>query len=533
MMTNKEIYNLHTSHDSEPSELYEAYRDVPLDSLDESRKNNTPLHTACYFGDMTAVGILLERGADPNVKNDDGDTPLCVMARRGPRPDDADIAGLLLSKGARVPRSGKDTTALIEAVRNRNFQMADALLTTGNRIDSTDRSGRNVLHIICLSAGLIADDIRRTEGRIADFSQRWYSDKSKQEAYAELENLRESDRQCCHTAKLILESGQIDPEEKDSIGKTAFDIAVESGARKIGALLSGQDPETDGLAALAGGLDIFQALWHNDMTALDALLRSGVDTQSICEDKNMTDFKGKSPGFGFGAPCMGELHRSGNAAQRWCRPEFGDAEERTAFAVWMCNRGHEHEDKEECLHFLQCLTECGWDPESPADKEGNTALSVACRGAGYDTGIWAVRYLVENGADVNAANMQGQTPAMNLYGGRYWNGNIPRFAALPRSYPYDGRSCTEQDAETLEILLEAGMDINARDKWGNTLLHYIAASSMRGSKEAAALVMDFGTPNVNAVNNEGKTVLDIATEKNDEALVKIFTKIQLTVWTTI
>ena len=82
MMTNKEIYGLHTSHDSEPSELYEAYRDVPLDSLDESQKNNTPLHTACHFADMTAVGILLDRGADPNVKNNDGDTPLCVMARR-------------------------------------------------------------------------------------------------------------------------------------------------------------------------------------------------------------------------------------------------------------------------------------------------------------------------------------------------------------------------------------------------------------------------------------------------------------------
>ena len=510
MITNKEIYRLHTSVDSEPSELYEAYRDVPLDSLDESRKNNTPLHTACHhFADMTAVEILLERGADANVKNDDGDTPLCVMARRGPRPDDADIAGLLLSKGARVPRSGKDTTALIEAVRNRNFQMADVLLTSGNRIDSTDRSGRNVLHVICLSAGLIADEIRRTEGRVADFSRRWYSDKSKQETYAELENLRESDRQCCHTVKLILESGQIDPEEKDCIGKTAFDIAVESGARKIGALLSGQNPETDGLAALSGGLDIFQALWNNDMTALDALLRSGVDTQSICEDKNMTDFKGKSP---LGCALAWENFTAAEMLLRGgADPNFRDAEERT-------------EDKEECLHFLQCLTECGWDPESPADKEGNTALSVACRGAGYDTGIWAVRYLVENGADVNAANMQGQTPAMNLYGGRYWDGNIPRFAAMPRSYPYDGRSCTEQDAETLEILLEAGADINARDKWGNTLLHYIAASSMRGSKEAAALVMDFGTPDVNAVNNEGLTALDIAAKKNDESLVKFLLK---------
>ena len=57
MITNKEIYRLHTSVDSEPSELYEAYRDVPLDSLDESRKNNTPLHTACHFADMTAVEI--------------------------------------------------------------------------------------------------------------------------------------------------------------------------------------------------------------------------------------------------------------------------------------------------------------------------------------------------------------------------------------------------------------------------------------------------------------------------------------------
>ena len=43
-------------------------------------------------------------------------------------------------------------------------------------------------------------------------------------------------------------------------------------------------------------------------------------------------------------------------------------------------------------------------------------------------------------------------------------------------------------------------------------------------KEAVGLVMDFGKPDVNAVNNEGKTVLDIATEKNDEALIKFLLK---------
>lgn len=256
---------------------------------------------------------------------------MCVLARRNPCPNDAvfaDIAGLLLSKGARVPRSGKDTTALIEAVRNRHFLMADILLESGNRIDSTGSGGDNVLHVLCLSAGLIADDIRRAERRIADFSERWYSEESKQETVDELENLREADRQCCHTARLILESGQIDPEEKNDSGKMPFDIASENGARKIGALLSGQDPEMDELAALAGGLDIFQALWYKDEAAWDALLRSGVETQTVCEDKNLSDFQGKSPlgcALSWNNYPAAEMLLRGGAD-----PNFKDSEERTA-----------------------------------------------------------------------------------------------------------------------------------------------------------------------------------------------------------
>lgn len=157
-----------------------------------------------------------------------------------------------------MPRSGKDTTALIEAVRNRHFLMADILLESGNRIDSTGPGGDNVLHVLCLSAGLIADDIRRTERRIADFSERWYSEKSKQETVDELENLREADRQCCHTARLILENGQIDPEEKNDSGKMPFDIASENGARKSEHCCRGKIPRRTSLPLLPEGWTSFR-----------------------------------------------------------------------------------------------------------------------------------------------------------------------------------------------------------------------------------------------------------------------------------
>lgn len=117
-----------------------------------------------------------------------------------------EIAGLLLSKGARILRSGKNTTALIEAVRNRHFLMADALLMSGNRIDSADSNGDNVLHAICQSAGDIAYDIKRTEERIADFSERWYPERDKRETDEKLESLREADKLCFSTAKRILET---------------------------------------------------------------------------------------------------------------------------------------------------------------------------------------------------------------------------------------------------------------------------------------------------------------------------------------
>lgn len=58
-------------------------------------------------------------------------------------------------------------------------------------------------------------------------------------------------------------------------------------------------------------MDIFQAMYMKDMEALDAILRSGADLQTVCEHKDMYDFEGKSPSL---------VRSAGLTAYRMLRP---------------------------------------------------------------------------------------------------------------------------------------------------------------------------------------------------------------------
>jgi len=62
----------------------------------KNRDGKTPLHNAASEGHLEVVKLLLERGADPNVKDDDGNTPLHNAAWRG----HLEVVKLLLEHGA-------------------------------------------------------------------------------------------------------------------------------------------------------------------------------------------------------------------------------------------------------------------------------------------------------------------------------------------------------------------------------------------------------------------------------------------------
>lgn len=74
--------------------------------------------------------------------------------------------------------------------------------------------------------------------------------------------------------------------------------------------------------------------------------------------------------------------------------------------------------------------------------------------------------------------------------------------------------------ETVEILLSAGADVNAKNRNGDTALQmHAAAMGMYGNIDAVKALLSAGV-DVNAVTREGKTALDLATKRGRREIMK-------------
>ena len=71
-------------------------RGADLEAVASTFGNVTPLHSACASGERESARILLEAGADPNIRQQVGFTPLHAAAQNG----DEELARLLLARGA-------------------------------------------------------------------------------------------------------------------------------------------------------------------------------------------------------------------------------------------------------------------------------------------------------------------------------------------------------------------------------------------------------------------------------------------------
>lgn len=118
----------------------------------------TALHIVTQRRDSVWIRFLIERGANPNVRDKRGVTPLVVASRLG------FIEGLqaLIDAGARVDEANDaGETPLISAVHRRDVEMIRVLLKAGADPDRADNSGRTARDYAELEGGGLVGEIER------------------------------------------------------------------------------------------------------------------------------------------------------------------------------------------------------------------------------------------------------------------------------------------------------------------------------------------------------------------------------------
>ena len=106
----------------------------------DSTTGETALHIVTARRDLTWMSFLIGRGANVNVRDAKGMTPLVLATNLG----FVEGVDLLVTQKARVDESNNaGETPLITAVHNRNIQLIRTLLKAGANPDRADNSGRS------------------------------------------------------------------------------------------------------------------------------------------------------------------------------------------------------------------------------------------------------------------------------------------------------------------------------------------------------------------------------------------------------
>lgn len=103
----------------------------------------TLLHFASGAGCIEVVSLLLRLGANPNVEDKGGHTPLYWVANGCSFETGAEVVRALIVAGADVNASGgvMHATPLHMAARRGHLQLAQALLDSGAALEARDRNG--------------------------------------------------------------------------------------------------------------------------------------------------------------------------------------------------------------------------------------------------------------------------------------------------------------------------------------------------------------------------------------------------------
>ena len=393
----------------------------------------TALHWAAYWDDWTMAEQLIRHGASVNAANAFGVTPLALACLNGSAP----MIETLLAAGA-DPNVARPTgeTALMTAVDTGTVDAVQALLARGA-------------------------NVRAREARMGQTALMW--------AIAE----RHLD-----VARVLIESGA-DVRARSYGGFSPLLFAAREGDVPAARLL------------LARGADVNATAADGSSVLHVATVRGQVEFATFLLDQG-ADSNADGPGY---TPLHWAAGRWESAATLTYPVEDGEWSVLVGLPTASARK-----------ELMAALLAHGADPNARLETGpplgglgswralvGTTAFYLAA--AQGDVG--AMRLLLDHGADPSLATSRGSTPLMAASGSmlfKYVGTNVGRV----------GPDSRHLDAATLCV--ELGADINAANTEGNTALHVAAE---QGFDTMIQFLVDAGAA-VNATNQKGDTPLAVA-----------------------
>ena len=266
------------------SALFISILEKGADPNQRNRNGDTPLSNFLLHGRsmstsnlITAVKLLLDRGANPNIKNVKGETPLFLAVRSSL----SSVIPLLLEKNNLDinTKNSKGESPLSYAMNQHDKESCIVLLQHGADPNTTNASGEHVLYrALCNGnsslVALLLTHNARADAKAANGESALYR----------------AVNQCDTAAAALLLSFGADPDGTSNNGETCLCRAVEQGDSTLVALLLSRGATVDAHNAKRE-TPLHRAVTRDDMTLATMLLARGADPNKVAGSKGESSFE--------------------------------------------------------------------------------------------------------------------------------------------------------------------------------------------------------------------------------------------------
>jgi len=405
-------------------------------------RGSTPLTIAASSGQTELVTFLISKGANVNAVNNFGNTPLHYAAWSS----DLTSFKALHEKGALINKqNSQGQTPLQYACMGGNRQILQYCIQQGMDIHKKIDDGSSLLHWAAYGGNI--DIFKYLESEGMDMNQ-GDKDGSTPLFWAATGKKPEM-------ARYLVEERHADVNFHDNAGNTPLCSAIQAGSYEVTVYL------------LEKGADVDVRLDKNRNLLMIASEANNPELISLLIDKgsdiNAFDDNGNTPLLI--ASAHGNLESVKVLLAKGAKTNPGLCTRKSC-----ANTGATplHAAAWRSPELVEYLAEHGADVNAK-NLDGNTPLHNASTG----DSTRCIKILCKYGAQVNAINKQGMTPLM--------------------------RAIQMQEAEAIQTLIACNADVSIADKEGRTALHY---ASIAGSGQMVDLLLQHGA-NVKKLDNKG------------------------------